>query len=71
MAEAILKTNCPQQMKKYGRKVTPFDKKIWTDKSQKIVTEGNMAKVLFYPQCHFMGKVVFGICRSLICQIRF
>ena len=43
MATAILKTHCRKTMKKFGQKVTPFDKVLWREKCRGIVKEGNLA----------------------------
>lgn len=44
IAKQILKTTTPLQQKRLGRKVKHFDQKIWGEKCQAIVEEGNEAK---------------------------
>lgn len=47
MAAEILKSDSPKAQKAMGRKVEPFDPKVWDDNCKEIVRKGNEAKV-----CH-------------------
>ena len=45
MAKLILAANKPREHKRLGRRVKPFDGKIWNKKCEDIVKRGNLAKV--------------------------
>mmetsp|Transcript_14276 Transcript_14276/g.30766 ORF Transcript_14276/g.30766 Transcript_14276/m.30766 type:complete len:191 (-) Transcript_14276:137-709(-) len=42
--DAILKSTSPKEMKALGRRVKPFDDKVWNENSLDIVVRGNVAK---------------------------
>eukprot|EP00735_Rhodelphis_limneticus_P013651 TRINITY_DN7598_c0_g1::TRINITY_DN7598_c0_g1_i1::g.1967::m.1967 TRINITY_DN7598_c0_g1::TRINITY_DN7598_c0_g1_i1::g.1967 ORF type:complete len:153 (+),score=-0.08,sp/Q5UR67/RIBX_MIMIV/42.47/2e-30,DUF1768/PF08719.6/1e-41 TRINITY_DN7598_c0_g1_i1:3-461(+) len=44
MAQKILKTTKPRQMKKYGRQVSNFNQAVWAAKSYDIVLQGTRLK---------------------------
>lgn len=47
IAPQILTAEKPMQMKALGRKVKNFDENIWKENRERIVQEGNLAKVTF------------------------
>jgi ribA/ribD-fused uncharacterized protein len=47
---AILKASTPLEMKRLGRRVSPFDKELWARAVQDIVFKGLMAKFLQHPE---------------------
>jgi len=44
IANKILKTTSPVEVRSLGRKVSPFDNDVWLKSRYEIVRDGNMAK---------------------------
>jgi len=44
-AKQIMKAKSPVVQKRLGRKVKPFDPRLWDSKCVSVVKKGNMAKV--------------------------
>lgn len=44
IAEKIMSTENPKEIKKYGRKIEDFDEKYWKKNREKIVLQGNLLK---------------------------
>ncbi len=49
IAELVLKTISPAEVKKLGRKVKNYDDKLWAEKRFDVVYDGNLAKFRKYP----------------------
>jgi ribA/ribD-fused uncharacterized protein len=50
MQEKILKTESAKSVKAYGKKVTPFDKEIWSEMSARVMKTGVKAKFMQHPE---------------------
>ena len=58
IASEILASDDPRHQKALGRKVKPFDEKVWGANCKDIVKRGNMAKVI----THHAGIYVQATC---------
>lgn len=64
-ADLIMKTTEPRKQKEIGRKVSNFDQKIWLDKSESIVFEGNYNK---FHQNHQLRRLLLDTSDSYIVE---
>lgn len=44
ICDRIMEASHPRQFKALGRKITPFDEKVWNEHKKEIVVQGNLAK---------------------------
>lgn len=50
-ADTIMAATDPREMKKLGRRVTPFDPNVWEERCEKLVLPGLFAKFYQNPEC--------------------